>query len=72
MKLEPSAILFDMDGVLVDTLNAWWLSLNISLKAFNYNKTFAVFTLTEEHHAFSTHLSTDETPIVSTVDTVSQ
>ena len=36
MKLKPSAILFDMDGVLVDTLNAWWLSLNISLKAFNY------------------------------------
>jgi len=36
MKLEPSAILFDMDGVLVDTLDAWWLSLNISLKAFNY------------------------------------
>ena len=36
MKLKPSAILFDMDGVLVDSLDAWWSSLNSSLKAFNY------------------------------------
>ena len=35
MKLRPSAILFDMDGVLVDSLDAWWESLNSSLKAFN-------------------------------------
>ena len=36
MTLKPSAILFDMDGVLVDSLDAWWSSLNSSLKAFNY------------------------------------
>ena len=36
MKLKPSAILFDMDGVLVDSLDAWWLSLNKSLENYNY------------------------------------
>jgi pyrophosphatase PpaX len=36
MKLKPSAILFDMDGVLVDSLESWWASLNHSLKNFNY------------------------------------
>ena len=36
MKLKPSAILFDMDGVLIDSLEAWLLSLNKSLEAFNY------------------------------------
>ncbi len=35
MKLKPSAILFDMDGVLVDSLDSWWPSLNIALKAYN-------------------------------------
>jgi len=38
MKLKPSAILFDMDGVLVDSLDAWWQSLNSSLKTFNYKE----------------------------------
>jgi len=31
MKLKPSAILFDMDGVLVDSLDSWWASLNEAL-----------------------------------------
>ena len=26
--MRPDAILFDMDGVLVDSLDAWWKSLN--------------------------------------------
>lgn len=38
MKLKPSAILFDMDGVLVDSLDAWWISLNKSLETFDYKK----------------------------------
>ena len=36
MKLKPSAILFDMDGVLIDSLEAWLISLNKSLEAYNY------------------------------------
>ena len=36
MKLKPAAILFDMDGVLVDSLDSWRISLNHSLKNFNY------------------------------------
>jgi HAD superfamily hydrolase (TIGR01509 family) len=32
MKLIPSAILFDMDGVLVDSLDSWWKALNSALK----------------------------------------
>lgn len=38
MKLKPSAILFDMDGVLVDSLNSWWVSLNDALKAYNHKE----------------------------------
>ena len=38
MKLKPSAILFDMDGVLVESLDSWWLSLNDALKAFNHKE----------------------------------
>ncbi len=34
MKLKLDAILFDMDGVLVDSLDAWWHALNTSLKTF--------------------------------------
>lgn len=33
-KLKPAAILFDMDGVLVDSLDSWWKSLNIALKHY--------------------------------------
>ena len=35
MKMIPKVILFDMDGVLVDSLNAWLISLNDALTAFN-------------------------------------
>ena len=35
LKIKPAAILFDMDGVLVDSLDAWWESLNTALKNFN-------------------------------------
>ena len=35
MKLTPAAILFDMDGVLIDSLDSWWNALNESLKAFD-------------------------------------
>lgn len=31
-KLTPKALLFDMDGVLVDSLDSWWKSLNKALK----------------------------------------
>jgi pyrophosphatase PpaX len=33
-KLKPDAILFDMDGVLVDSLDSWWKSLNAALKNY--------------------------------------
>jgi pyrophosphatase PpaX len=38
MKLKPSAILFDMDGVLVDSLDSWWNALNSALKRFNHQE----------------------------------
>ncbi|KYK28167.1 hypothetical protein AYK20_07555 [Thermoplasmatales archaeon SG8-52-1] len=38
MKLKPSAILFDMDGVLVDSLDSWWYSLNEALKEYNHKE----------------------------------
>ena len=38
MKLKPSAILFDMDGVLVDSLDSWWFALNSALKAYNHKQ----------------------------------
>jgi HAD superfamily hydrolase (TIGR01509 family) len=34
MLLTPDAILFDMDGVIVDSLGSWWKSLNVALKNF--------------------------------------
>jgi HAD superfamily hydrolase (TIGR01509 family) len=36
MKLKPKVILFDMDGVLVDSLDSWWISLNNALETFKY------------------------------------
>lgn len=33
-NLSPDAILFDMDGVLVDSLDSWWKSLNAALKNY--------------------------------------
>jgi HAD superfamily hydrolase (TIGR01509 family) len=38
MKFAPSAILFDMDGVLVDSLDAWWNALNNALQRFKHKK----------------------------------
>ena len=35
MKLQPHALLFDLDGVLVDSLDSWWQALNAALKTFN-------------------------------------
>jgi HAD superfamily hydrolase (TIGR01509 family) len=37
-KLKPTAILFDMDGVLVDSLDSWWKSLNEALKNYNHRE----------------------------------
>jgi HAD superfamily hydrolase (TIGR01509 family) len=38
MKLFPSAILFDMDGVLVDSLDSWWKALNSALQRFKHQE----------------------------------
>ena len=38
MKLTPTAILFDMDGVLVDSLDSWWKALNSALKRFKHQE----------------------------------
>ena len=38
MKMKPDAILFDMDGVIVDSLDSWWKSLNQALGAYNYKE----------------------------------
>lgn len=38
MKIKPDAILFDMDGVLVDSMDSWFLSLNTALKAFKLDE----------------------------------
>ena len=37
MKIKPKAILFDMDGVIVDSIDSWWQSLNHALKSYNMN-----------------------------------
>ncbi len=38
MKLKPRAILFDLDGVLVDSFKAWLAALNDALKIFNHKE----------------------------------
>jgi HAD superfamily hydrolase (TIGR01509 family) len=38
MKFAPSAILFDMDGVLVDSLDSWWKALNSALQRFKHQE----------------------------------
>ncbi|MEM4258583.1 MAG: HAD family hydrolase [Candidatus Thermoplasmatota archaeon] len=35
-KLHPQAILFDMDGVLIDSLDSWWQALNNAMKMNNH------------------------------------
>jgi HAD superfamily hydrolase (TIGR01509 family) len=35
IKIKPSAILFDLDGVLIDSLDSWRNALNQALKTFN-------------------------------------
>ncbi len=37
MKIKPAALLFDMDGVLVDSLDSWWKALNDALKAYDHD-----------------------------------
>lgn len=36
--MKPAALLFDMDGVLVDSLDSWWKALNDALKAYDYDE----------------------------------
>jgi HAD superfamily hydrolase (TIGR01509 family) len=36
MKIKPQGLLFDLDGVLVDSEKVWLLSLNQALKFFNH------------------------------------
>jgi len=38
MKPTPSALLFDMDGVLIDSLDSWWQALNDALRKFNHKE----------------------------------
>jgi HAD superfamily hydrolase (TIGR01509 family) len=38
MKLKPKAILFDMDGVLVNSLDSWWISLNQAFVKYGKKK----------------------------------
>jgi phosphoglycolate phosphatase-like HAD superfamily hydrolase len=38
MKYNPSAVLFDMDGVLIDSLDSWWQALNDALKRFKHQE----------------------------------
>lgn len=38
MRLSPDAILFDMDGVLVDSLDSWWKALNSALQRFKHQE----------------------------------
>lgn len=38
MKLNPNAILFDMDGVLINSLDSWWKALNSALKRFKHQE----------------------------------
>lgn len=38
MKLKPRAILFDMDGVLIDSLESWLSSLNAALRYLDHKE----------------------------------
>lgn len=37
-RIKPEAILFDLDGVLVDSLDAWFRALNRALRRFGYKE----------------------------------
>jgi HAD superfamily hydrolase (TIGR01509 family) len=57
MKLHPNAILFDMDGVLVDSLDSWWKALNSALKRFKHHQiTREEFTKTYWGHDLKANL----------------
>jgi HAD superfamily hydrolase (TIGR01509 family) len=49
---SPKALLFDMDGVLFDSLNSWWKSLNEALKKFK-QETISKDQFIEEYWGFS-------------------
>lgn len=51
-SLSPQALLFDMDGVLVDSLDSWWKSLNDALRKFKH-KTISKDQFIEEYWGFS-------------------
>lgn len=38
MNMKPNALLFDLDGVIVNSADVWLLSLNSALKYFNHEK----------------------------------
>jgi phosphoglycolate phosphatase len=54
MKLKPAAILFDLDGVLVDSLDAWWHALNQALEHYHH-PTLSKTTFIEQYWGHDLH-----------------
>ncbi|MBS3748260.1 MAG: HAD family hydrolase [Candidatus Thermoplasmatota archaeon] len=52
ISLSPQALLFDMDGVLVDSLDSWWKSLNNALRRIKH-ETISKDQFIEEYWGFS-------------------